>query len=113
MFMSGLLTLEWFIEVCNTDPEDETQYLKEAKGGKIKLCQQDAIKELEAIVNAVGRLARAYHGAGYVLTAELISSEKWLIRCGPMTASITIDGALDAQAQDHITQMIMEMVNNE
>ena len=111
--MSGLLTLEWFIEVCNTDPEDETQYLKEAKGGKIKLCQQDAIKELEAIVNAVGRLARAYHGAGYVLTAELISSEKWLIRCGPMTASITIDGALDAQAQDHITQMIMEMVNNE
>lgn len=113
MFMSGLLTLEWFIEVCNTDPEDETQYLKEAKGGKIKLCQQDAIKELEAIVNAVGRLARAYHGAGYVLTAELISSEKWLIRCGPMTASITIDGALDAQAQEHITQMIMEMVNNE
>lgn len=113
MFMSGLLTLEWFIEVCNTDPEDETQYLKEAKGGKIKLCQQDAIKELEAIVNAVGRLARAYHGAGYVLTAELISSEKWLIRCGPMTASITIDGALDAQAQDHITQMITEMVNDE
>lgn len=113
MFMSESVTLEWFIEVCNTDPEDETQYLKEAKGGKIKLCQQDAIKELEAIVNAVGRLARAYHGAGYVLTAELISSEKWLIRCGPMTASITIDGALDAQAQEHITQMIMEMVNNE
>lgn len=111
--MSDEVTLVWNVAMHYTNPDDDSQYIDEAKGGRIKRCQQDVIKELQVIVNNVGAIVTAYRGQGYVLNVEQESSTRWLIRCGPMTASITIDGWIDAPVLVEIEQLIMEMVNNE
>ena len=111
--MSELATLTWTVGLYTYNPEDETQYVVEATGGTIKLCQPDVIKKIEEIVSSVGNIVTACRGQGYVLSVEPENSNSWLIRCGIMKANITIDGVNDVTLLQDVRSKIEEVLGYE
>lgn len=111
--MGELVTIQWVVEVINDNPDDSEQYLKEAKGGRMKLCQQDATKELQVLVNSVEILVQAYRGQGFVPSVALGNSPTLSINCGPMKAHISITGEGAALMLERTESQLMKRWANE
>lgn len=111
--MTDETVIKWSIEIHDVNPSDNSQYLNQATGGRLVLCQPESTRKLQEIVSNVANIANVCHGQGSVLSVELEDLNNLSVICEPMTAIITLSGSNAAQMIDDAKTQLMEMTEYE